>query len=116
MKNEGETIMTDWKRGVVKWFNNAKGFGFIEHTSGKDVFVHYSVIESDGFKTLKDGEVVEYEFQEGPKGLQAVRVQRNSEVAEKVISTPEEVFKQTEVSGLHPESSETVIITPDGDE
>ncbi|MCO6431844.1 MAG: cold shock domain-containing protein [Deltaproteobacteria bacterium] len=63
-------------KGVVKWFNDAKGFGFIEHTSGKDVFVHYSVIEADGFKTLKDGEQVEYEIKEGPKGLHAVRVQR----------------------------------------
>jgi cold shock protein len=63
-------------KGVVKWFNDAKGFGFIEHTSGKDVFVHYSVIATEGFKTLKDGENVEYEMKEGPKGLQAVRVLR----------------------------------------
>ena len=63
-------------KGTVKWFNNAKGFGFIEHPSGRDVFVHYSVIEASGFKTLSDGEEVEYELKEGPKGLQAVRVQR----------------------------------------
>jgi len=63
-------------KGVVKWFNDAKGFGFIEHTSGRDVFVHYSVIQSDGFKTLKDGEEVEYEIKEGPKGLHASRVSR----------------------------------------
>ncbi len=69
-------------KGVVKWFNDAKGFGFIEHTSGKDVFVHYSVIQSDGFKTLKDGEEVEYEFKEGPKGLQAVRVQRTTKASD----------------------------------
>jgi CspA family cold shock protein len=63
-------------KGVVKWFNDAKGFGFIEHTSGRDVFVHYSVIDTEGFKTLKDGEAVEYEMKEGPKGLQAVKVVR----------------------------------------
>jgi len=68
--------MSETLKGVVKWFNDAKGFGFIEHTSGKDVFVHYSVIEADGFKTLKDGEEVEYEIKEGPKGLHALRVQR----------------------------------------
>jgi CspA family cold shock protein len=63
-------------KGVVKWFNDAKGFGFIQHTSGRDVFVHYSVISSDGFKTLKDGETVLYELKEGPKGLQASKVVR----------------------------------------
>ena len=68
--------MSETLKGVVKWFNDAKGFGFIEHTSGKDVFVHYSVIEADGFKTLKDGEEVDYEIKEGPKGLHALRVQR----------------------------------------
>ena len=70
--------MSETLKGVVKWFNDAKGFGFIEHTSGKDVFVHYSVIEAEGFKTLKDGEQVEYEIKEGPKGLHALRVNRLS--------------------------------------
>jgi CspA family cold shock protein len=65
-------------KGIVKWFNDAKGFGFIEHTSGRDVFVHYSVIASEGFKTLKDGETVEYELKEGPKGLQAAKVLRTA--------------------------------------
>ena len=68
--------MAETLRGVVKWFNDAKGFGFIEHTSGRDVFVHYSVIEWDGFKTLKDGEEVDYELKEGEKGLHAARVGR----------------------------------------
>ena len=66
--------MSDTLKGVVKWFNDAKGFGFIEHTTGQDVFVHYSVIDCEGFKTLKDGEPVEYEIKEGPKGLHALRV------------------------------------------
>ncbi len=68
--------MSDTLKGVVKWFNDAKGFGFIEHNTGKDVFVHYSVIQSEGFKTLKDGEEVEYEIKEGPKGLHALKVVR----------------------------------------
>lgn len=70
--------MSDILKGIVKWFNDAKGFGFIEHTSGKDVFVHYSVIQTEGFKTLKDGEEVEYEIKEGPKGLHAVKVVRTA--------------------------------------
>jgi len=68
--------MAEMQRGVVKWFNDAKGFGFIEHPTGRDVFVHYSVIESEGFKTLKDGEEVDYEIREGDKGLNASRVLR----------------------------------------
>lgn len=69
-------------KGTVKWFNDAKGFGFIAHSSGRDVFVHYSVIASEGFKTLKDGETVEYELKEGPKGLQASKVVRTAAPAE----------------------------------
>jgi len=69
----GETL-----HGVVKWFNDAKGFGFIEHETGRDVFVHYSVIEQEGFKTLKDGEEVEYTLKEGEKGLHAATVRRKN--------------------------------------
>jgi len=79
------------ERGNVKWFNDAKGFGFIEHSSGKDVFVHYSVIISDGFKTLKDGEEVEYEMIEGDKGLHAVKVRRVDAV---IVSSTTEVLPQ----------------------
>lgn len=68
--------MAELLKGQVKWFNDAKGFGFIEHSNGEDVFVHYSVIEWDGFKTLKDGEEVEYELKAGQKGLHAARVAR----------------------------------------
>ena len=75
--------MAELYRGVVKWFNDAKGFGFIEHTSGKDVFVHYSVIEWDGFKTLKDGEEVDYELKEGEKGLHAAKVVRTAAAKKK---------------------------------
>jgi cold shock protein len=61
-------------RGKVKWFNEAKGFGFIEQEDGQDVFVHYSAIETDGFKTLYENQEVEFEIVEGPKGLQSQNV------------------------------------------
>jgi CspA family cold shock protein len=70
--------------GTVKWFDVKKGFGFILSPEGKDVFVHYSSIEGDGFRALKDGEKVEYELIEGPKGLHAKHVKRlGAAVAEK---------------------------------
>ena len=62
--------------GRVKWFNDAKGFGFIERDGGPDVFVHYTAIQSDGFKSLKENDKVEFEVKEGPKGLQAANVTR----------------------------------------
>ena len=61
-------------RGTVKWFNEKKGFGFLSQEDGDDVFVHYSSIQSSGFKNLSEGQAVEFEIQEGPKGLQAVNV------------------------------------------
>ena len=63
-------------QGKVKWFNKEKGFGFIERDDGNDVFVHYSAIQQDGFKTLQEGDAVEFDIVEGPKGLQAANVTR----------------------------------------
>ena len=62
--------------GKVKWFNDQKGFGFIATENGKDVFVHHSVIQGDGFKTLQENETVEYDFEDGPKGMKATKVRR----------------------------------------
>ena len=58
-------------KGKVKWFNNAKGYGFIGRNDGPDVFVHYSAIQQDGYRTLKEGDDVEFDIIEGQKGLQA---------------------------------------------
>lgn len=63
-------------RGKVKWFSNQKGYGFITPESGNDVFVHFSAIQGDGFKTLKEGDEVEFEITQGPKGEQATNVRR----------------------------------------
>ena len=60
--------------GTVKWFSNQKGYGFIQTDDGKDIFVHFSAIESEGFKTLGQGQDVEFEISEGPKGPQAANV------------------------------------------
>ena len=60
--------------GIVKWFNDQKGYGFIEQEDGPDVFVHYSAIEDQGFKTLSEGQEVEFEVKQGDKGPQATRV------------------------------------------
>jgi CspA family cold shock protein len=60
--------------GTVKWFNASKGYGFIERQDGPDVFVHFTAIEADGFRTLQEGQQVEFSIEQGPKGLQAASV------------------------------------------
>lgn len=64
------------EQGIVKWFNGAKGYGFIQRSTGEDVFVHFSSILADGYRSLTEGEAVEFELQQGPKGLNAIEVTR----------------------------------------
>ena len=69
--------------GNVKWFNNEQGYGFIDYSEGEDIFVHYSAIRQDGYKTLSEGQRVDFDLIETPKGLQAVNVTASS--SEKVM-------------------------------
>jgi len=69
--------------GNVKWFNNEKGYGFIDYSQNEDIFVHYSAIKQDGYKTLSEGQRVEFDLIETPKGLQAVNVRPT--IREKVM-------------------------------
>lgn len=64
------------EQGTVKWFNGAKGYGFIKRESGEEIFVHFSAIQENGFRTLEEGQAVEFEVTKGPKGLQAANVVR----------------------------------------
>ena len=66
--------------GQVKWFNNEKGYGFIDYATGEDIFVHYSAIKHDGYKTLSEGQRVEFDLIETPKGLQAINVTATSDM------------------------------------
>ncbi|HHH82854.1 MAG TPA: cold-shock protein [Chloroflexi bacterium] len=66
--------MSERVLGTVKWFNGSKGYGFIEREDGDDVFVHYSAIQADGFRSLNEGDRVEFTIEQGPKGLQAANV------------------------------------------
>jgi CspA family cold shock protein len=65
-------------QGLVKWFNDAKGYGFITQEDGQDVFVHYSAIQASGFRSLAEGDRVEFEVTRGPKGLQASNVKKSA--------------------------------------
>ena len=64
------------EKGTVKWFNGAKGYGFIQRSTGEDVFVHFSAIQENGYRSLNEGDTVEFEVSTGPKGLQAANVAR----------------------------------------
>ena len=64
------------EQGTVKWFNNEKGYGFISRNSGSDVFVHHTAIQGSGFKSLNEGDAIEFEVAQGPKGLQAQNVMK----------------------------------------
>ena len=64
------------EQGTVKWFNSSKGYGFIERPEGEDVFVHFNAIVGEGYKELHDGDQVEFDVEEGPKGLQAANVRK----------------------------------------
>jgi CspA family cold shock protein len=64
------------EQGVVKWFSNSKGYGFIKRNDGEDVFVHFKSIISDGYKSLNEGDKVQFDVEKGPKGLQAINVQK----------------------------------------
>ena len=66
--------MSDRITGTVKWFNATKGYGFIAQEGGEDVFVHFSVVQKEGYRKLKEGQVVEFSVEKGPKGLQAANV------------------------------------------
>jgi CspA family cold shock protein len=66
--------MSDREIGTVKWFNNGKGYGFIEREEGDDLFVHYTAIQADGYRSLEEGQQVEFTVEQGPKGLQAAQV------------------------------------------
>lgn len=68
--------MAERETGTVKWFHNDKGYGFISRENGEDLFVHYSAIDGDGYRSLEEGEDVEFEITEGQKGLQASEVKR----------------------------------------
>jgi cold shock protein len=77
-KNTFPGAYVDRLKGTVKWFNNAKGYGFIGRDDGPDVFVHYSAITGEGYKSLQEGDAVEFEIEQGQKGPQAANVEKSA--------------------------------------
>jgi cold shock protein len=75
---EAKGVVFVKEKGTVKWFNGAKGYGFIQRTTGEDVFVHFSAIQENGYRTLNEGETVEFELLKGPKGYLAANVMRGA--------------------------------------
>jgi cold shock protein len=75
---EAKGVLYVREKGTVKWFNGAKGYGFIQRSTGEDVFVHFSAIQENGYRTLNEGETVEFELLKGPKGYLAANVMRGS--------------------------------------
>jgi cold shock protein len=73
---EAKGVPSVREKGTVKWFNGAKGYGFIQRSTGEDVFVHFSAIQENGYRTLNEGETVEFDLLKGPKGFQAANVVR----------------------------------------
>lgn len=76
------------EKGTVKWFNGAKGYGFIQRSTGEDVFVHFSAIQENGYRTLNEGETVEFDLLKGPKGFQAANVVRASTLLLSHLANP----------------------------
>jgi cold shock protein len=76
LSNQVKGVFSVREKGTVKWFNGAKGYGFIQRSTGEDVFVHFSAIQENGYRTLNEGETVEFDLLKGPKGFQAANVVR----------------------------------------
>jgi CspA family cold shock protein len=76
LRDQAKGVSSVREKGTVKWFNGAKGYGFIQRSTGEDVFVHFSAIQENGYRTLNEGETVEFDLLKGPKGFQAANVVR----------------------------------------
>jgi CspA family cold shock protein len=101
--------------GKVKWFNNSKGYGFVESPDGRDIFVHYSAILGDGFKTLEEGQEIEFEITEGPKGPQAERILKSGHQPDEVLRDHSLDADEQVALGLIEGEIRLISITPDGE-